>query len=80
MKPGICQSCGSGELVGRFGADDGPGVVVCRSCAQAMRLWVSLEISVVPGWVCSECQGFNGEAKERLEQCRACGTPRGGAR
>lgn len=31
---------------------------------------------VFPHWRCPNCQAFNGEAKERLEQCRACGTRR----
>lgn len=31
---------------------------------------------ILPGWVCSNCSGFNGAAKEVLPYCRACGTPR----
>lgn len=27
---------------------------------------------ILPGWTCPVCHGFNGEAKERLEKCRAC--------
>ncbi len=28
---------------------------------------------VLPGWWCPWCKGFNGEEKERLTHCRACG-------
>lgn len=30
---------------------------------------------VLPGWTCSACLGFNGEAREKRTECRACGTP-----
>lgn len=30
---------------------------------------------VLPGWHCQMCHAFNGEEKERLAQCRACGGP-----
>ena len=28
---------------------------------------------VLPGWQCQACLAFNGEEKERLAACRACG-------
>lgn len=28
---------------------------------------------VLPGWHCPSCKAFNGEAKEVLIHCRACG-------
>lgn len=31
---------------------------------------------LLPGWVCQGCGGFNGEAKETLLVCRACGCKR----
>jgi hypothetical protein len=31
---------------------------------------------ILPGWHCPKCQGFNGDAKERLTSCRACEAPR----
>jgi hypothetical protein len=31
---------------------------------------------VLPGWDCTSCRVFNGEAKMRLEECRSCGAPR----
>ena len=31
---------------------------------------------MLPGWFCQGCRGFNGEAKARLEVCRACGAAR----
>jgi len=27
---------------------------------------------ILPGWDCPDCKCFNGEAKERLENCRYC--------
>jgi hypothetical protein len=30
----------------------------------------------LPGWFCDTCKVFNGEAKERPPECRACGAPR----
>lgn len=27
----------------------------------------------LPGWICHRCRAFNGEAKEQLSKCRACG-------
>jgi hypothetical protein len=31
---------------------------------------------VLPGWDCPNCQVFNGEAKEPLDNCRHCATPK----
>lgn len=31
---------------------------------------------ILPGWNCAECLTFNGEEKEPLHVCRACGKPR----
>lgn len=31
---------------------------------------------ILPGWTCSTCHAFCGEAKERMSVCRACGAPR----
>jgi hypothetical protein len=28
--------------------------------------------NILPGWTCLACQAFNGDAKERLQRCRAC--------
>lgn len=33
---------------------------------------------ILPGWTCSGCSGFNGEAKGVLPNCRACGQERPG--
>lgn len=30
----------------------------------------------LPGWECPSCHGFNGEEKEILSTCRACGAAR----
>jgi hypothetical protein len=30
----------------------------------------------LPGWVCETCRAFNGEAREELRVCRACGVTR----
>jgi hypothetical protein len=32
----------------------------------------------LPGWTCPSCLAFNGDAKERLAECRACCHPRPG--
>ena len=29
-----------------------------------------------PHWICPSCRAFNGEAKESLPRCRACGSSR----
>jgi hypothetical protein len=31
---------------------------------------------LLPGWQCTQCQAFNGTAKECLLVCRCCGAPR----
>jgi hypothetical protein len=31
---------------------------------------------IFPGWTCDTCKVFNGEAKDCLEICRACGASR----
>jgi hypothetical protein len=36
----------------------------------------SLDGILLPGWDCPSCQVFNGEAKEPLECCRHCATPK----
>jgi hypothetical protein len=32
--------------------------------------------NLTPGWICAACMGFNGDAKEKLSACRACGAGR----
>lgn len=31
---------------------------------------------LLPGWQCSHCGSFNGEAKEKRTECRSCGAPK----
>lgn len=33
-------------------------------------------MNLLPGWDCPHCKCFNGDVKQRLEECRACGTKR----
>lgn len=51
--------------------EEGYRTVISRQTIKAGGL-------VLPGWSCPSCGGFNGEAKEILEKCRACGTSRPG--
>jgi hypothetical protein len=32
--------------------------------------------NILPGWICKSCKAFNGDAKEKLQNCRACGGKR----
>jgi hypothetical protein len=49
---------------------------------QERYAWLLLEVQqlrtalVLPGWACTSCLVFNGEAKERLAFCRCCGVRR----
>ena len=43
---------------------------------QARSVDATNSSGLLPGWTCPKCAGFNGEAKERLVVCRACGTAR----
>ena len=39
---------------------------------RALRAELREAREMLPGWTCGECRGFNGEAKARLDRCRAC--------
>ena len=44
---------------------------------EMIRRWISrlayrLGLSILPGWVCPDCNGFVGEAKQRYDICYYC--------
>ena len=43
-----------------------------RSVGEAVALVNGRDRPVLPGWFCSGCLAFNGEAKEKRDICRAC--------
>jgi hypothetical protein len=47
----------------------------CTALLEELRAYRGSGICL-PGWWCNECRGFNGEARGRRDDCRACGAQR----
>ena len=66
-------------VIGVYIGQRSPAVcIVGTCCARATRCEAHAKAPegiLLPGWRCS-CGIFNGEAKDRVTACRACGGPR----
>lgn len=86
----VCDRCNR-EIYGEYRHISHPDFSsdrdMCEDCFKEFQKWFakpyqkfSKDSHILPGWTCTKCGAFNGEAKENRLSCRSCEANYDGAR